>query len=110
EGCVLRRRQMLYPLHIIGPFNVVRILRTGDNEIQMRQLPGWLEQQTFKGRLPVRSVGSKIAKIPMNRVARCRIMCRVHRAIERNSLCCPKISLQLLKGAPASEGKVEIEH
>ena len=61
---VLGGRQMLDPLDIRGPVDVVRILRPSDAEAQVRQPPRRLDQQLLERRLTVVAVGAEIAQVP----------------------------------------------
>lgn len=78
-----RRRQMLDPLDIFGPVDVVGILRPGDDKAAVRQQAGGFQQQRLKRRLPVGAVGAEIAQIPSLLHVHRTIAIRVDGAIQR---------------------------
>src|SRR4051812_49452131 len=58
-------RQVLDLLDVRRPVDVIRILRTSDAEVEMRQATGRLDQQRLEGGLPVLAVGAEVGEVPV---------------------------------------------
>ncbi len=53
ERGVVRRPDMIQPLHVGRPVDIARVLRPGHDEAQVRQPCGRLQQEALKDGLPV---------------------------------------------------------
>ena len=100
---------MVDPLDVFGPFNFPGILGPGNDEAQVGQASCRFDQQSFKRRLSVDTIGSKITKIPPQGLARIDVPLGIDGAVECRRLPGLEAMLQDVQNRTARKRKINVE-
>src|SRR4051812_27313260 len=101
-------RQVLDLLDVRRPVDVIRILRTGDAEVEMRQTTGRPDQQLLEGGLPVVAVGAEVGEVPVFPDVEWRVCLGIDRAVQCS---CPRrseLALDAIQRGPTRERQIEV--
>src|SRR5690606_34796946 len=104
-----RGLDVLDALGVVRPDDVVRILRAGNDEAEVRSAPCRVKKEPFELRLSVHTVGSEISEIPADALPRIAILIGIDGAVERYGLVGSVATLERRQTSPTRKGKVEIK-
>jgi hypothetical protein len=102
------RSDMLEALDVLGPDDVVRVLRAGDHEAELREAPCRLNQQPLQHRLPVGAIGTEIGQVPALRPFQRGIRRGIDRAVQRPCRRGAIAPLNEVERRATREGEIEV--